>query len=108
MTKDQKSGQTCMQYLQVKADMSQKLRVMDTACFKPWREAFWRDYDIPYPIEKIIQDVARELVTNTKYTRYYTHQLDQNEVCKQFTKNMRSKHGKMLTELLYSCYCQCL
>ena len=62
-------------------------------------EAFWRDYDIPYPIEKIIQDVAHELVTNTKYTRYYTHQLDQNEVCKQFTKNMRSKHGKMLTEL---------
>ena len=62
-------------------------------------EAFWRDYDIPYPIEKIVQDVAHELVTNTKYTRYYTHQLDQNEVCKQFTKNMRSKHGKMLTEL---------
>ena len=62
-------------------------------------EAFWRDYDIPYPIPKIIQDVAHELVTNTKYTRYYTHQLDQNEVSKQFTKNMRSKHGKMLTEL---------
>ena len=62
-------------------------------------EAFWRDYDIPYPIEKIIQDVAHELVTNTKYTSYYTHQLDQNEVSKQFTKNMRSKHGKMLTEL---------
>ena len=37
MTKDLKSGQTCMQYLQVRADMSQKLRVMDTACFKPWR-----------------------------------------------------------------------
>ena len=62
-------------------------------------EAFWRDYDIPYPIPKIIQDVAQELVTNTKYTRYYTHQLDQNEVSKQFTKNMRSKHGKMVTEL---------
>ena len=63
-------------------------------------EAFWRDYDIPYPIPKIIQDVvAHELVTNTKYTRYYTHQLDENEVSKQFTKNMRSKHGKMLTEL---------
>ena len=28
-------------------------------------EAFWRDYDIPYPIPKIIQDVAHELVTNT-------------------------------------------
>ena len=37
MTKDLKSGQTCMQYLQVRADMSQKLRVMDTAYFKPWR-----------------------------------------------------------------------
>ena len=62
-------------------------------------EAFWRDYDIPYPIPKIIQDVAQELMANTKYTRHYTHQLDQNEVSKQFTKNMRSKHGKMLTEL---------
>ena len=62
-------------------------------------EAFWRDYDIPYPISTIIQDVAHELVTSTKYTRYYTHQLDQNEVSNQFTKNMRSKHGKMLTEL---------
>ena len=62
-------------------------------------KAFWRDYDFPYPIPKIIQDVAQELVTNTKYTRYYTHQLYQNEVSKQFTKNMRSKHGKMLTEL---------
>ena len=62
-------------------------------------EAFWRDYDIPYPIPKIIKDVAQELVTNAKYTRYYTQQLDQNEVSKQFTKNMRSKHGKMLTEL---------
>ena len=61
-------------------------------------EAFWRDYDIPYPIPKIIH-VAHELVTNTKYTRYYTHQLDQNEVSKQFSKNMRRKHGKMLTEL---------
>ena len=30
-------------------------------------EAFWRDYDIPYPT--IIQDVAHELVKNTKYTR---------------------------------------
>ena len=62
-------------------------------------EAFWRDDDIPYPIPKIIQDVVQELVTNTKYTRYYTHQLDQNEVYKQFVKNMRSKQGKMLTEL---------
>ena len=62
-------------------------------------EAFRRDYGIPYPISIIIQDVANELVTNTKYTRYYTHQLDQNEVSNQFTKNMRSKHGKMLTEL---------
>ena len=62
-------------------------------------EAFCRDCDIPCPIPKIIQDVAQELVTNTKYTRYYTHQLDQNEVYEQFTKNMRSKHGKMLTEL---------
>ena len=62
-------------------------------------KAFWRDHDIPYPIPKIIQDVAHELVTNTKYIRYYTHQLDQNEVSKQFSKNMRSKHGKMLTEL---------
>ena len=62
-------------------------------------EAFWRDYDIPHPIPKIIQDVAQELVTNKKYTRYYTHQLDQNEVSKQFTKNMRSKHSKMLPEL---------
>ena len=62
-------------------------------------EAFSRDYDIPYPIPKTIQDVAQELVTNIKYTRYYTHQLDQNEVSKRFTKNMRSKYGKMLTEL---------
>ena len=62
-------------------------------------EAFWRDYGIPYPISTIIQDVAYELVTNTKYTSYYTHQLDQYEVSNQFTKNMRSKHDKMLTEL---------
>ena len=62
-------------------------------------EAFWRDYDIPYPIPTMIKDVAHELVTNNKYTRYYSHPLNQDELSNQFSKNMRSKHGKMLTEL---------
>ena len=61
-------------------------------------DAFWRDYDISYPIPAIIKDVAHELVTNNKYTRYYSHPLNQDEVSNQLTKNMRSKHGKMLTE----------
>ena len=47
----------------------------------------------------MIKDVAHELVTNNKYTRYYSHSLNQDEVSNQFSKNMRSKHGKMLTEL---------
>ena len=47
----------------------------------------------------MIKDVAHELVTNNKYTRYYSHPLNQDKVSNQFSKNMRSKHGKMLTEL---------
>ena len=62
-------------------------------------EAFWRDYDIPYPIPATIKDVAHELVTNNKYTRYYSHPLNQDEVSNQFTKNMKTMHGKMLTIL---------
>ena len=61
--------------------------------------AFWRDYDIPYPIPTMIKDVAHELVPNNKYTRYHSHPLSQDEVSNQFSKNMRSKHGRMLTEL---------
>ena len=98
MTKDLKGGQTCIQYLQLRAGVSEVEG--DGHCLlQALEEAFWKDYDIPYPIPKIIQDVAQELVTNTKYTRYHTHELDQNEVFKQFTKNMTSKQGKMLAEL---------
>ena len=35
MTKDLKGGKTCIQYLQPRADMCQKFRVMGTASFKP-------------------------------------------------------------------------
>ena len=47
----------------------------------------------------MIKDVTHELVTNNKCTRYYSHRLSQDEVSNQFSKNTRSKHGKMLSEL---------
>ena len=47
----------------------------------------------------MIKDVAHELVTNNKCTRYYSHPPNQDEVSSQFSKNMRNKHGKMLTKL---------
>ena len=99
MTKDLKGGQTCIQYLQLRGRHVSEAEGDGHCLLQALEEAFWRDYDIPYPIPKIIQDVAQELVTNTKYTRYHTPQLDQNEVSKQFTKNMRSKYGKKLTGL---------
>ena len=99
MTKDLKGGQTCIQFWQLRADMCHRLRGDGHCLLEALEEAFWRDNDIPYPIPAIIKDVAHELVTNNKYTRYYSHPLNQDEVSNQFTKNMRSKHGKMLTEL---------